>query len=794
MSRHPRCFRFAILLMLLWAMPQASPTRGQVPDELEQASAQEILVTLQADRYAQTQLEMGEEFGDRSLQQLWEAADETDAQWEPTIESLAARLSLPVSVSGDLVAGLLLEWTTTEERYNRNQPSDPSRIQEALDLLERCLHHSNAQALAVPRLARLLDLAASRPEGDFAPATERLAGLLTEWNSVYDLELMLQVKSGFRSRWQVVDYELGRTGADPRLLAKLAEWSWDPLPQVAFGAAALEELRAISALTEERSPLLGLVFDALLRARLTDEALEVFRSAPEDERIDSFGPAALSAGRPAYPSSDGVTASLHSTLATLYSLAGDDEAARAQLSAYELEPVEVIKSAEQPYAVITHKSSAVLEAWLGEGDEDPFDALLGLLSETFLPLPVETKLLAARLAERSGYGASASLLYEQVVDSIAEPAPEEQLLAAYPTAGALVLDRYRSLLALADGRRRLLESLARGLASEYGVVLSPDCRPQQQAPNGAGGREIESDTFPLELGSEIRLTRLSTIDPGSFRARQEQLNERQKQKEPKESRPAVLSHSLALETILEVEGGGYSIASGPVPGGLGSGYWLVPWQAQGGVEAAYTGLAFGPGRPFELHPASRQARIRGRTLEMLVERRWWGADGERADLYRLELPLDRILADQDRDGLTDLVEELLLLDPTSRDSDGDGEGDGTDVFPFNDTSQGEGGRDELLTAVVERLEESIERQSPWLPRLIAGPGLEPEHLLDGGRWIVLPREEACRALRSGRRFDVIQLVERHRDGSRAIVRASDRLGLHTAELIHREGRWEWREP
>ncbi|HET9218196.1 MAG TPA: hypothetical protein VFR18_14525 [Terriglobia bacterium] len=53
----------------------------------------------------------------------------------------------------------------------------------------------------------------------------------------------------------------------------------------------------------------------------------------------------------------------------------------------------------------------------------------------------------------------------------------------------------------------------------------------------------------------------------------------------------------------------------------------------------------------------------------------------RAQNLYLELSLAALQSDKDRDGLTDIVEERLLLDPEMADSDGDGLADGVDPLP-----------------------------------------------------------------------------------------------------------------
>jgi hypothetical protein len=55
--------------------------------------------------------------------------------------------------------------------------------------------------------------------------------------------------------------------------------------------------------------------------------------------------------------------------------------------------------------------------------------------------------------------------------------------------------------------------------------------------------------------------------------------------------------------------------------------------------------------------------------------------GSREGRFAVDVPLSALRRDSDRDGLTDIVEEALLLNPRNRDSDGDGVADGEDSFP-----------------------------------------------------------------------------------------------------------------
>jgi len=55
--------------------------------------------------------------------------------------------------------------------------------------------------------------------------------------------------------------------------------------------------------------------------------------------------------------------------------------------------------------------------------------------------------------------------------------------------------------------------------------------------------------------------------------------------------------------------------------------------------------------------------------------------GSPDDRFAIDIPLSALRRDSDGDGLTDIVEESLLLNPRNRDSDGDGVRDGEDAFP-----------------------------------------------------------------------------------------------------------------
>lgn len=122
------------------------------------------------------------------------------------------------------------------------------------------------------------------------------------------------------------------------------------------------------------------------------------------------------------------------------------------------------------------------------------------------------------------------------------------------------------------------------------------------------------------------------------------------------------------------------------------GYWVSISDDDGASFAPplYTGLrAFSP---YTIRGASKLPLIDGDTLQIEVALRRIDPDKvvfppimlpvteSRNDLF-LRIPLADLRRDSDGDGLTDLAEQAMLLDPTRTDTDGDGLADGIDMMP-----------------------------------------------------------------------------------------------------------------
>lgn len=140
------------------------------------------------------------------------------------------------------------------------------------------------------------------------------------------------------------------------------------------------------------------------------------------------------------------------------------------------------------------------------------------------------------------------------------------------------------------------------------------------------------------------------------------------------------------------------------------GYWLLVSKDGAGWREVY--LGFSVNRPYQAHPSSNVPLLRGGVVRLDVAESPLDettitfppialrTKSGRAHVV-LEAKLEDLARDSDRDGLSDLVEARLLLDPAQRDSDGDGIGDGDDPLPRHDDRLPAGPKAELYGALLE---------------------------------------------------------------------------------------------
>jgi tetratricopeptide (TPR) repeat protein len=149
------------------------------------------------------------------------------------------------------------------------------------------------------------------------------------------------------------------------------------------------------------------------------------------------------------------------------------------------------------------------------------------------------------------------------------------------------------------------------------------------------------------------------------------------------------------------------------------GYWLHLSADRGGTWEGPYYLGIAEQYPYVVLPAARVPAWDGERVNLEVERRevdettiTFPPVGLRArsvekDLY-LSVDLAAVRRDADGDGLTDLLEEKLALDPQSPDTDGDGRPDGSDPLPLQARSDAEASERASLLEVA-------------LPHLFGGP-------------------------------------------------------------------------
>ncbi|MEW6435358.1 MAG: hypothetical protein AB1730_28010 [Myxococcota bacterium] len=164
------------------------------------------------------------------------------------------------------------------------------------------------------------------------------------------------------------------------------------------------------------------------------------------------------------------------------------------------------------------------------------------------------------------------------------------------------------------------------------------------------------------------------------------------------------------------------------------GYWLlVSDDGQRTWRELYLGIA--DHRPFHAHESSKVPLLDERDVvrldveEAAVDERTitFPPLATRAPVTRahvvLEATLEALAKDSDGDGLTDLLEARLLLDPSSRDTDGDGIGDREDATPRLDDRLTPTALSHVYNAFLEGFSERAQPQPLVVPPN-AKPGVE----------------------------------------------------------------------
>jgi hypothetical protein len=177
-------------------------------------------------------------------------------------------------------------------------------------------------------------------------------------------------------------------------------------------------------------------------------------------------------------------------------------------------------------------------------------------------------------------------------------------------------------------------------------------------------------------------------------------------------------------------------------------YWVLRSHDGGKTWGAplYTGLRIQ--QPYVVRPISNapmlaedQLQVEVRIEELDETSITFPPIGLRAKREKggllLEIPFSELERDSDGDGLTDLAEERLVLDPSNPDTDGDGVGDGWDQLPQVPWSSDADAQAEALAAVLGYL---FGGKSPAIIHEIAGSNSKLDDLMSHAKKAALTDE------------------------------------------------------
>jgi hypothetical protein len=384
---------------------------------------------------------------------------------------------------------------------------------------------------------------------------------------------------------------------------------------------------------------------AFANRRSLADVLRIYRCLPAEGRaMVSSAPAAEATVR-----SRGVerrigTRDIRFTLAAAFILSGDARAALPLLPASQPKKDD---AEGQSNAAMT----AMLLAAIDSPGGDAFDLVTDYLQRTDARTTALVDEVFDRVAARAGYAASSKWRLDTVTRADEQLANTERM--ALPSAAAALLPATAVRTdAISPGVARLLNRAP--------LVPFVECT-------------VDVNARSADPGGLINL-RGTGFPPGLDVLRSETRGD----------------EAVALASSQNVDPAGDSSAGG---------YWIVR-STDGGATwnpPLYTGLRVA--QPYEA--------VLGSTLPMLrddgvrVDVTTTGTDGRTQQGIAVDLKWRDLERDTDRDGLTDLMEERILTDPNSVDTDGDGLPDGADSLPQVAFRQSAGDTTAIIAAVFD---------------------------------------------------------------------------------------------
>lgn len=470
---------------------------------------------------------------------------------------------------------------------------------------------------------------------------------------------------------------------------------WDGW-QLAILEVAAERASAQGAGPDEQAIYAQAVLARYLDLGLTDEGLRLYRALPEEIRVRlplaSPPCGADDSGCPGRPAGEALTDELVAALA----LAGD------RAGAMEVSARAETRLGDAAQWGSRQRRLAVLDAFertapatglfrlMVEGDGlDGDDRRHGMPGEGRMFLaygPASRRLVADRLAE-AGYPSLARTLIDRPLYYRADHGGYEDTLARMVGFPAEVADRRRELATAIE---------AAWAASGSAPVASRTVR-----------------VSPPAGWTEARLP--DGVPAWSEPARQETWSG-----EPPPAQPELAGLPVPAAAVLRhqsVAGEHYVLFQSSeldLPGEIPAyGVWLVRTEAGAWTAPAYLGLQ--QHFPYVVTPESALPLVEDGRLQIEVQAREIAPGSitfppvglslaRQEDGLFIARPLSEVFADTDADGLTDLAEARMGLDPRRADTDGDGRADGADPAPLTaPTGAASPARRSLARAILQQL-------------------------------------------------------------------------------------------
>lgn len=469
---------------------------------------------------------------------------------------------------------------------------------------------------------------------------------------------------------------------------------WDGW-QLAILEVAAERAAAQGAGPDERAIYAQALLTRYLDLGLTEEGLRLYRALPEEvrDRLPLASPpcGADDSGCPGRPAGEALTDELVAALA----LAGDRAGAMevSARAAARLGDAAQWDSRQRRLAVLDAfertAPAAGLFRLMVEGDGlDGDDRRHGMSGEgrMFLPYgPASRRLVADRLAE-AGYPSIARALVDRPLYYRAGHGGYEDTLSRTQGFPAEVADRRRELAAAIEAA--WAASGPAPVPSRTAPISPPAGWTEARLPDGvpAWTRPAGRETWSEEPPAPPELAGLA-VPAGAILRHQSVAGEHY-----------VLFQSSELD----------------LPGEIPAyGVWLARTEAGAWTAPVYLGLQ--QHFPYVVTPDSALPLVADGRLQIEVQAREIAPASitfppvglslaREEDGLFIARPLAEVFADADADGITDLAEARMGLDPGRADTDGDGRPDGVDSAPLTATTgSASPARRSLALAILQQL-------------------------------------------------------------------------------------------